>query len=60
MKKTNINPYYTRMKAKGYRSYLVFGPEEMLNDLKEWVRDYKLAHNLYQRPEWADKPRKLL
>lgn len=55
---TNGKLYYERRKAEGWASYLVFGPPELIRDVKEWMRDYKVKHDLYKRPEWGAKPRR--
>lgn len=41
------NKYYHDKKSKGYKSTLVFGPPELIEATKEFVRQYKTLNDLY-------------
>jgi hypothetical protein len=48
-KYAHVKRYYERKKKDGWRSYLVFGPEDLLDSVKAHIRQYRIDHNLYER-----------
>lgn len=50
--------YYEEHRALGWYSTVTFGPPELVEAVKRFVKDYKRKHDMYQRPVWIDKKHK--
>ena len=43
----HVKRYIDKKRNEGWKSYTVLGPPDMINQVKQLVRDYKRKHKLY-------------
>lgn len=51
----SFKPYYDRHRKNGWKQTAVFGPAELVEAVKVFVKKYKKEHDLYSYKSCSDK-----